>query len=61
MIQRIEIPNTVNSPNFISSWMLNDTDMCDEIVNFFEANPVMRSWWQNHSSGDYKPSTWANK
>ena len=38
MMQRIEIPNTVNSPNFISSWMLNDTDMCDEIVNFFEAN-----------------------
>mgnify|MGYP001403359828 FL=1 len=40
MMQRIEIPNTVNSPNFISSWMLNDTDMCDEIVNFFEANPT---------------------
>ena len=43
MMQRIEIPNTVNSPNFISSWMLNDTDMCDEIVNFFEANPVEQS------------------
>ena len=43
MMQRIEIPKTVNSPNFISSWMLNDTDMCDEIVNFFEANPVEQS------------------
>ena len=43
MMQRIEIPNTANSPNFISSWMLNDTDMCDEIVNFFEANPVEQS------------------
>ena len=43
MMQRIDIPNTANSPNFISSWMLNDTDMCDEIVNFFEANPVEQS------------------
>ena len=40
MIQRIEISNTSNIPNFIGSWMLEDTDMCNEIVNFFEANPL---------------------
>ena len=40
MIQRIEISNTSNTPNFIGSWILKDTDMCDEIVNFFEANPT---------------------
>ena len=39
MIQRIEISNTSNTPNFIGSWILKGTDMCDEIVNFFEANP----------------------
>ena len=40
MMQRIEISNTSNTPNFIGSWILKDEDMCDEIVNFFEANPA---------------------
>ena len=39
MMQRIEISNTSNTPNFIGSWILKDKNMCDEIVNFFEANP----------------------
>ncbi len=39
MMQRIEISNTSNTPNFIGSWILKDKDICDEIVNFFEANP----------------------
>ena len=39
-MQRIETSNSSNTPNFIGSWILNDTDMCDEIVNFFEANPT---------------------
>ena len=43
MIQRIEIVNTSNTPNFIGSWMLKDTDMCDELVSFFEANPIEQS------------------
>ena len=40
MKRRIEILNTSNTPNFIGAWMLKDTDMCDELVNFFEANPI---------------------
>ena len=40
MMQRIEISNTSNTPNFIGSWILKDKDICDEIVNFFEANPA---------------------
>ena len=40
MMQRIETSNSSNTPNFIGSWILKDTDMCDEIVNFFEANPA---------------------
>ena len=40
MIQRIEISNSSNTPNFIGSWIFENTDMCDEIVNFFEANPA---------------------
>ena len=43
MMQRIEISNTSNTPNFIGSWILNDTDICDKIVNFFEDNPVKHS------------------
>ena len=43
MIQRIEIVNTSNTPNFIGSWMLKDTDMCDDLVSFFEANPIEQS------------------
>ena len=39
MMQRIETSNSSNTPNFIGSWILKDTDMCDEIVNFFETNP----------------------
>ena len=40
MMKRIETSNSSNTPNFIGSWILKDTDMCDEIVNFFEANPT---------------------
>ena len=40
MMQRIETSNSSNTPNFIGSWILKDTHMCDEIVNFFEANPA---------------------
>ena len=40
MMQRIETSNSSNTPNFIGSWILKDTDICDEIVNFFEANPA---------------------
>ena len=40
MMQRIETSNSSNTPNFIGSWILKDKDMCDEIVKFFEANPV---------------------
>ena len=40
MIQRIEILNNSNAPNFIGAWMLKDTEMCDELVNFFDANPT---------------------
>ena len=43
MKQRIEISNASNIPNFIGSWMLEDTGMCDEIVSFFEANPIKQS------------------
>ena len=39
MMQRIETSNSSNTPNFIGSWILKDKEMCDEIVNFFEANP----------------------
>ncbi|MDC0913651.1 2OG-Fe(II) oxygenase [Paracoccaceae bacterium] len=43
MKQRIEILNNSNTPNFIGAWMLEDTDMCDEIVKFFEANPIKQN------------------
>ena len=32
MMQRIEISNTSNTPNFIGSWILKDKDMCDELT-----------------------------
>ena len=40
MMQRIDISNNSNVPNFIGSWILEDTEMCDKIVNFFEKNPA---------------------
>ena len=43
MKQRFEILNTSNNPNFIGSWMLEDTAMCDELVKFFEANPIKQN------------------
>lgn len=43
MKQRIEILNASNTPNFIGSWMLEDTAMCDELVKFFEANPIKQN------------------
>ena len=40
MMQRIDISNNSNVPNFIGSWILEDIEMCDKIVNFFEKNPA---------------------
>ena len=40
MMERIVTSTSSNTPNFIGSWIIKDTDMCDEIVNFFEANPT---------------------
>ena len=43
MIQRIDISNGDNSPNFIGAWLLEDTKLCDSIINFFEENPGEQS------------------
>ena len=43
MIKRIEVSKKTNSPHFIGAWMLEDTLMCDDIVSFFEANPVQQN------------------
>ena len=42
-MQRIEILNKVTSPHFIGAWMLDDTVMCDEMVKFFEENPIQQN------------------
>jgi hypothetical protein len=34
------VSNTSPSPHFIGAWQLENTDMCDEIIDFFEANPT---------------------
>ena len=39
MTQRIKVTSNSNSPNFIGAWMLEDKALCDDLVNFFEANP----------------------
>ena len=43
MIQRIDIFNGETNLNFIGAWMLEDTRLCDEIINFFEENPKEQS------------------
>ena len=42
-MQRLEILPEDNSPNFIGAWMLEDSSICDKIIEFFEANPVKHS------------------
>ena len=39
-MQRIEISTTSNTPHFIGSWRLEDTKICDQLVSFFEENPI---------------------
>ena len=40
MMQRIEILNKSQIPHFIGAWMIENKPMCDEIVHFFETNPM---------------------
>ena len=39
-MQRIKISTTSNTPHFIGSWRLEDTKICDQLVSFFEENPI---------------------
>ena len=36
-MKRLEIKNNEN-PNFIGNWDLENKDLCDQIINFFENN-----------------------
>lgn len=37
-LQRINLKKTGSDPNFIGSWFIEPTSLCDEIVDFFESN-----------------------
>ena len=40
-MKRIEIESE-EAPNFIGSWFLNDTTICDDIITFFEKNKKLQ-------------------
>lgn len=42
-MERIKIINKENAPHFIGAWMFEDTLICDELVDFFEANPMQQN------------------
>ena len=37
-MERISTPNSNLNPNFISSWIIEPTSLCDNIINYFELN-----------------------
>lgn len=43
MMERIALSSKISSPHFIGSWMIKNHSMCDEIINFFDANPTQQN------------------
>ena len=37
-MERVAIKNPNDHPHFIGSWMINPTSLCDNLINYFEAN-----------------------
>ena len=41
-MQHLQLPNPQYTPNFISGWNIEDSQLCDELVDFFETNQAMQ-------------------
>ena len=37
-MKKVTLSKQNSSPNFIGSWMINPLSICDELINYFEAN-----------------------
>ena len=37
-MKKVTLSNQNSNPNFIGSWMINPLSICDELINYFEAN-----------------------
>ena len=37
-MEKVTLPKQNSNPNFIGSWMINSLSICDELINYFEAN-----------------------
>ena len=35
---RFPLPDSNSAPNFIGSWLIQDSSICDELIEYFEAN-----------------------
>ena len=41
-MQHLQLPNPQYTPNFISGWNIEDSQLCDQLVDFFETNQAMQ-------------------
>ena len=41
-MKRLKIENN-NDPNFIGNWDLENNELCNEIINFFESNSDLQT------------------
>ena len=41
-MQHLQLPNQKYTPNFISAWNIEDSQLCDQLVDFFEINQAMQ-------------------
>ena len=42
MIKKIEIKKPENNHSFVEGWMMENTNLCDNIIEFFETNPSLQ-------------------
>ena len=37
-MNRVNLPSQSESPNFIGSWMIKSSSLCDELIAYFDLN-----------------------
>ena len=42
-MNKFSLPNQNLSPNFIGSWIIDPLSICDDLINYFEANKIKQS------------------
>jgi len=51
-MNRIEVPSFSTAPNFIGGWIMEPTDLCDDLVEFFDTHKEKQQKGSTHTGVD---------